>query len=105
MFLLLNHVRGLRLYSVTSELFKRERDLFNVEGVITTDHKICNIVISIEIEKNKFTIFILLSPDVHKIINSCCLSNFKIDIIRAKRNDKGMNLARIVVMLYNEYSR
>ena len=48
-----------------------------------------------EINKIRFTIFILFNPDVHKIISSLSFSNLIIVVQRAIRNAKGSNLAII----------
>ena len=60
---------------------------------------------NIEIRKNKFTTLILFTPVIHKIINSFCLSNFKIEKIKEKRNEIGMNFVIMFVMFKNENKR
>jgi hypothetical protein len=48
---------------------------------------------------------ILFKPDVHKTISSLSLSNFKIVIIEAIKNVKGINFVNTFDMVKNEYKR
>ena len=80
-------------------------DLFKELGVIKVAKQSCIIKINNENTKNKLTIFILFSPEVHKITSSLCLSNFCIDNDKARRKDKGINFVIIFVTLKNEKRR
>ena len=44
-------------------------------------------------------IFIFFIPDVHKIINSFCFSNFTIDKFKANKKESGINFVKMLVIL------
>jgi hypothetical protein len=64
---------------------------------------ICKRVMKKLIKKKIFIIFILFNPTVHKINNSCCLSNFEIEIIRDNSKDNGTKREAIVDIFNSEY--
>ena len=53
--------------------------------------------------KKRLTIFIFLTPDVHKIINSFSWICLTMKIISANKKDKGMNFDKIAKIFNNEY--
>ena len=82
---------------------KRDLDLFNKKGLTNKDNISWNKVIKNPINKKILTIFILPTPVVHKISNSCCFSNFTIELVNDKRNANGTKRVTIVVIFSKEY--
>ena len=54
-------------------------------------------------KKNKLTIWIFFTPDVHRITNSLSCICFKINIIKANKNERGINLGAIPNKFNIEY--
>ena len=90
-------------HTTGADLLKSFMILLNANGLIIKLNMICSIAMKKPNKKKIFIIFILLSPVVHKICNSCCLSNFVIEIIRDNKKDKGTNREIIEVIFNNEY--
>ena len=88
-----------------SEFFNKVLEIFKVFGFIVVAISSCTNIISIDIRNIRLTIKILFKPDVHKTISSLSLSNFKIVIIEAIKNVKGINFVNTFDMVKNEYKR
>jgi len=80
-------------------------DLLREFGVIIVAKESWTIKANIEVKKNKCTILILFNPEVHRIINSFCLSNFRIEKIKERRKDMGINFVTIFVIFNNENNK
>ena len=74
-------------------------------GVTKVAKNIWNNKANIETRKKRLTSFILFTPAVHKIINSFCLSNFKIETTNERRKEIGINFVIMFVTFKSENRR
>ena len=59
-------------------------------------------MINKDMQNKRFTIRILLNPDVQRIISSLSFSNFRIVKIEAIKNEKGINFVNIFGIVKKE---
>ena len=98
---------------IGSELIPELRKLNGDENVVASINKTpmteevqnAGLSTKIDIRNIRLTMRILFKPDVHKISSSLSFSNFKIVIIEAIKNVKGINFVNTFDMVKNEYER
>ena len=93
------------LYGGSIEMALNEKSTVKnaIQLLSKKDNVVCKRPINIAINKKILTIFILFNPVVHKINNSCCLSNFKIEIVKDNKKASGINRVIIVVIFNTAY--